>query len=210
MGQITNTKLQHARNTFRATYERLHGHPGVASPECLRDLRSRRVIYRELKACGLPRELEREITILALTLYTELDRAPLTSAGQSRQLRALRRRITRVTEDFRRVRVTMDQPHIASAAPDWGTITDDTIRCLERYTLPSTPRGPKISPTTTAVWVLVELALKHEPDIGSRALTKLAMAILGPVVAEARSPSDAEGVDWRENIVRALREQRRT
>jgi uncharacterized membrane protein YccC len=209
MGQITNTKLQHARATFRGTYEKLLETPGVALPDFLHDLRSRRVIQRALKECGLPRKLEREMTMLVLTLYIELNRAPLTSTRELRQLHQLRRWISRVTSHFRRMRAAMDQPHFVSAAPDWGALTDDTLSCLERYSLSSTPRGPKISPNTTAVWMLVEMALKHEPNIGSSALTELAKSVLEPAVAEARSPSDAEGVDWRENIVRALREHRR-
>lgn len=206
MDQNTSRKMQHALDSFRSTYSELLETPSLALPEFLRDLRSRRVISRELKASGLPRELEREVTILALALYTLHHRSPPTS---TRQLRQLCRWIARVTDDFRDMRVALDEPHFASAAPDWRAITDDTLSCLERYTLPSTPRGPKISPNTTAVWMLAGMALKHEPNISSRALTTLATKVLEPAVAEARSPSDAEAVDWRDNIVRALRDQRR-
>lgn len=205
MGQITNTKVQHARDTFCYTYEKLLVDPGLAQPEFLRDLRSRRVIYRALKECGLPRELEREVTILVQTLYNELDRAPSTSN------RELRRFIGRVADRLRRERVAMNEPHFALGAPEWRALTDDTIGCLERYALlPPTPRGPKISPITTAVWMLVGMALKHSPDIDSRALTTLAMEILEPAVNAASGGPDGDCVDWREQIVRALREHRRT
>jgi hypothetical protein len=113
MTQITSTKVQHARDTFRYTYEKLLVDPGLVQPEFLRDLRSRRVIYRALKECGLPRELEREVTILVVTLYTELDRVPSTSNRELRQF------IGRVADRLRRERVAMNEPHFALGAPEW-------------------------------------------------------------------------------------------
>ncbi len=205
MVPVISGKVQHARETFRDTYEKLLDDPGLTLPEFLRELRSRRVIVRALAVCGLPRELACEVTILALTLHILLGRAPPTSN------REFRRWIARTIDRLRRERVAMEDPHYLLAAREWGALTDEAIIHFERFTLlPPTPRGPKISPVTTAVWMLVGLALKHNPGIDSRALTKLSIAILEPAVDHASSGPDGDSVDWRDQVVRALRERRQT
>lgn len=179
-------KVVEARARFAGAYYSALEAPKLQWPAWLDELRSNRTIYRALKDAGLPHDLAREMAILALTLHTTIVGAPAPTRKEVRQA------VARLAERVRRLRT--DVSRLPSETDNWlldgfrsidcdngdidcwfeddpideiGALLDVLMARVERIKLPPpAQRGPKISPVTTAVEGLVNLACSPSGPTG--------------------------------------------